>query len=387
MKNKCFINYSKIIHDKEHHNTALHEIEIANLARLRIMLGILFIIEIMFIAFNDIPYYFHLGTKVIWQDYRYFVLHLLLLATSIIGFVIAGKLINSDEGKWKRVYSYFTPIMLMIYLTLISLLSGLDQSYNRNISSIFIANLLICGGVFMMKFPKNLFTYIIPCFSYIGTFIYFGFENVVLYSNLINCLIFLFAVIIISTIMYNYQYDGIVRNIILDQTNYQLNYISSCDPLTGLLNRRYFMEQIEKLQVDNKEPAAVILLDVDYFKIVNDKFGHPVGDIVLKEVSSVLKKYIKEEDLAVRWGGEEFLLFLYNTPAEEAYTLAEMIRKAVEELNINVNGFMIQTTASFGVAYMDYVSDFMFSGAYKAADIALYIAKDQGRNCVVKAAV
>lgn len=387
MKNLWLINKSKIIPDKEQHNTAIYEIEIVNLARIRIMLGILFIIELMFIVFNDIPYYFHLGTEVIWRDHRYFILHLLLSATAVIGFVIARMLINTDEGKWKRVYSYFTPVILVTYLTLISLLSGLDQSYNKNISSIFISNLLICGGVFMMRFPKNLLTYVIPCFSYIGTFVYFGFEKVVLYSNFINCIIFLFAIIIISTIIYDYQYDGIVRNIILDQTNYQLNYISSYDSLTGLLNRRYFMEQIEKIQVGNKESAAVILLDVDYFKIVNDKFGHPVGDMVLKEVSFVLKKYIKEEDLAVRWGGEEFLLFLYNISPEEAYILAEKIRKAIERLTINVNGFMIQTTASFGVAYMEYVSDITFSNAYKAADKALYKAKDQGRNCVVEAEV
>lgn len=119
---------------------------------------------------------------------------------------------------------------------------------------------------------------------------------------------------------------------------------------------------------------------------MNDKYGHPVGDIVLKEVSSVLMKYIND-NLAVRWGGEEFLLFLYNTSMAEACVFAETTRKSIEELTIEVNEFKIQTTASFGVASIDYENNFLFSSAYKAADIALYMAKNQGRNRVVKATV
>lgn len=143
------------------------------------------------------------------------------------------------------------------------------------------------------------------------------------------------------------------------------------------------MGEIEKFQESEQEPAAIIIIDIDFFKIVNDRSGHPGGDIVLKEVSSILIKFIKEEDLAVRWGGEEFLLFLYRTSTKEADTIAENIRKAIEELTIRINDLDIHITASFGIASIDYTSNFEFSGAYKAADMALYRAKEEGRNRVV----
>jgi len=312
MKNINWLHKSRITIDQEHHSSVLHEIEIANLIRIRIMLVVLFIVEILFIILNDIPYLFQFSTRIIWQDSGYFVIHLLLLITSIAGFLIANKLIRLEEAKWKRSYRNFTSGILMIYLILISFLSNLDQSNIHNISSIYIANLLICGGIFMLRFTQSLITYITPTLCYMGTFLYLGYEGQVLYSNLINCSIFLFAVIIISTTLYNYQYESIAKNIILDQANNQLSFISNHDPLTGLLNRRCFMAELEKIQAENNEPAVVVLVDVDHFKIVNDTYGHPVGDIVLKEVSSVLMKYMKTEDLAVRWGGEEFLLFLYH---------------------------------------------------------------------------
>lgn len=387
MKIISFLHKSKLTLDKEHDKTALYEIELANLARIRIMLFALLIIEIIFIVLNDIPNYFNLSTKTIWEDSGYFVLHLLLFALSIIGLVTSNKLIKIDFMKWKRAYSFFIPAILIIYLVLISLLDGLDSFFIGKISSIFIANLILCGGIFMIKFPKNLFTYAIPCLCHIVVFFYLGHEGNVLYANLINCIVFLLAIMMISTTIFHYQYEGIAKNIILDQTNNQLNYISSHDPLTGLLNRRCFLETIEMTQEGKLEQAAVILVDIDYFKTVNDKYGHPVGDMILKEVSSVLMEHIKDEDLAARWGGEEFLLFIHNTSAEEAYSLAEIIRKDIEDMMIKVNDLHIQTTASFGVAPINYENNLIFSSAYKAADLALYSAKDQGRNCVVKAAV
>lgn len=381
MKNLSFTYKSQIIIDKEHHDIILHNIELANLARIKIMLIILFTIQIMFIIFNDLPYYSNPTSHVIWSDFGYFVVHLFLLSTSVIGFIIVNKLIKSDTGKWKHVYSYLTPAILVIYLILISLINALDMVHIKNISSVFNANLLICGGVFMINFPKNLCLYAVPFLSYIGTYIYLSFETDVLFANFINDSIFFLALIIISTLMYNYQYEIISKNIILDKTNNQLNYISNRDPLTGLLNRRAFMEHMEN---NKMESATIVLIDIDFFKDVNDTYGHPIGDLVLQKISLILIKCINEEGLSVRWGGEEFLLFLYNTSMEEAYIFMETTRKAIQELTIQVKEYKIQITASFGIATLNNESDISFYTAYKEADIALYQAKNQGRNCVVK---
>ncbi len=383
MKIYGMIKKSKIVLDEEHRKSVLYEIEIVNLVRVRIMLVILFIIELMFIVFNDIPYLFHLRGNIIWKSSGYFVVHVLLLVMSVIGFMLAGKLLQLAEERWNRLYRCFTPVILGIYLVLISFLNTLDQLYIDKISSLLIANLLLCAGIFVLNYPKNLMIYVPPSLVYIGSFLYFEYEEQILYSNLINYIIFFVAVIVISTTIYNHQFESIEKNIILDQANNQLNYISSHDPLTGLLNRRCFMGEIEKFGESEQEPAAVIIIDIDFFKIVNDRSGHPGGDIVLKEVSSILIKYIKEEDLAVRWGGEEFLLFLYRTSTNEADIIAENIRKAIEELTIRINDLDIHITASFGIAAIDYTSNFEFSSAYKAADMALYRAKEEGRNRVV----
>jgi diguanylate cyclase (GGDEF) domain len=387
MNFKSIIYKSKITLDKEQHDTILYEIELVNLTRAKILLAILFVVEIIFIFTNDIRYLINPTANIIWKDYGYFIVHLLLLSTCIIGLVIIKKFDKVDTGKRRTVfYNYFTPAILVIYLVLTSFLDGLDQLHIRNINSLFIANLLICGGAFIFNFPKNLFTYTIPFLGYIGVFSLVNSESNIIISHLINDLIFLFAVIVISTSMYNYQYEVIAENIILEKTNKLLNYVSNHDPLTGLINRRCFMDQLRSNREGEVNMASLVLVDIDFFKNINDFYGHPVGDMVLKMVSSVLMKYMKEGDFAARWGGEEFLLFLDNVSAEEAYTLTDTLRKDIEELMLEEKDFRFQVTASFGIATFVNESENSFYTAYKAADLALYQAKHQGRNRVVKEA-
>jgi diguanylate cyclase (GGDEF)-like protein len=190
----------------------------------------------------------------------------------------------------------------------------------------------------------------------------------------------------ISTIIYNNNYEKLAKTIILEEANFKLNYMSSHDALTRLLNRRSFIQKVnEKMKgvIKNEECAALVLIDIDYFKHINDEFGHPIGDLVLKEVSDILMKHIKTTDLATRWGGEEFVLFLYKTSIDEAYALADKIRLVIKERTILLDNFKIQITASFGIALIKDNTATSFETAYKTADKALYQAKNQGRNQVV----
>lgn len=126
--------------------------------------------------------------------------------------------------------------------------------------------------------------------------------------------------------------------------------MSNHDPLTGLLNRRSFGTQVaEKMRIitESKRQSALILVDIDHFKYVNDNFGHPIGDIVLKEVSHILMKHITANDLATRWGGEEFVIFLFETSIDEAYALADNIRLTVQNRIIIAEKFQIQITCKF----------------------------------------
>jgi diguanylate cyclase (GGDEF)-like protein len=158
------------------------------------------------------------------------------------------------------------------------------------------------------------------------------------------------------------------------------------DPMTGLNNRRYLEEYVETLLANVRRQQihlAIMMLDLDYFKMVNDNYGHDAGDAVLKALSQVLKQSVRASDMVIRYGGEEFLIVLQDAVEAAADQVAENIRHAVEKLRVNVGGAMLQKTISIGLA--DYPSDSgTFWQAVKFADVALYRAKQTGRNRVVR---
>lgn len=159
------------------------------------------------------------------------------------------------------------------------------------------------------------------------------------------------------------------------------------DPLTGLFNRRYMQETLhnELARADHAgQPLAVVMLDVDHFKRLNDTCGHTAGDLVLQAFAALLEEHSRERDLLYRYGGEEFLIILPNTGTREALSCANRWRVKCTELRIACNGGEISPTASAGVAV------FPFHGQdapalLAAADAALYRAKAAGRNRVMAA--
>lgn len=158
------------------------------------------------------------------------------------------------------------------------------------------------------------------------------------------------------------------------------------DPMTGLNNRRFLEEYVETLvaSVQRKRThAAILMLDLDYFKMVNDTYGHDAGDAVLKALSTVLKQSVRSSDLVIRYGGEEFLIILIDSQGDAAGQVAENIRAAVENLKVQVAGTVLQKTISIGISDFPTDSD-TFWQAVKFADVALYQAKEQGRNRVVR---
>ena len=158
------------------------------------------------------------------------------------------------------------------------------------------------------------------------------------------------------------------------------------DPMTGLNNRRFLEEYVETLvaSVHRKHShAAILMLDLDYFKMVNDTYGHDAGDAVLKALSNVLKQSVRASDLVIRYGGEEFLIILLDSQGDAAVQVAENIRVAVEGLKVQVAGIVLQKTISIGISDFPTDSD-TFWQAVKFADVALYQAKEKGRNRVIR---
>lgn len=369
---------------KEQEETITHDIEIINFKRMKLILIILLFIEILFIFLNDIPNLRNGGTNVTWNDKRYFVLHLLLLIIAFAGIKSIKILIKKDNGQMKKIYKFIVPGLTMAILVLISIINGLDQIKIGNTGSVFIANILICGSVLLIRFPMGLIIYSVPFCTFIAGLVIFQKDTALLVSNIINGSIFFAAVIIVSKVVYESHFIQMSRNILLEEVNRKLDYMSNHDPLTGLFNRRYFeiqaQEKMEMMSYDEK--AVLLIIDLDYFKNINDQFGHPIGDMVLKEISSILLENIKDTDLATRWGGEEFLILLFHTSIEEAYKLSDKIRAAIENKTIEIEKFKIHITASIGAAQLRGDFSESFEAAYESADQALYQAKKQGRNQV-----
>lgn len=158
------------------------------------------------------------------------------------------------------------------------------------------------------------------------------------------------------------------------------------DPLTGLHNRRFLEESVESLvaMVHRREQhLAVLMLDLDYFKMVNDTHGHDAGDALLRAVTKVLVQSVRSSDYVVRYGGEEFLILLQETTGEQAIAVAEKIREQVAELKVQIAGNTLQKTISVGIADFPGDSD-TFWQTVKFADVALYRAKETGRNRVIR---
>jgi two-component system cell cycle response regulator len=150
------------------------------------------------------------------------------------------------------------------------------------------------------------------------------------------------------------------------------------DPLTGLRNRRYVRRHLEG--VLRNAGAAVLLIDVDRFKSVNDSLGHAAGDVVLREVAERVRAHIRSADVVARYGGEEFLVVMAGTAAEEAAMVAERLRAAIAASPVMAEGQAVPVTASIGVASGE--SGTLSDDVIAAADTALYAAKKGGRNRV-----
>lgn len=161
------------------------------------------------------------------------------------------------------------------------------------------------------------------------------------------------------------------------------------DPLTGLLNRRSFNDELNKLNAllrterDKRNSTlkniGIIMLDVDYFKKINDQFGHSFGDEVLQKIANAIKETVRKSDLTCRWGGEEFIIVMPNISQRRLISLGEKIRTAVEKLQYDTP--KLHTSVSQGTAFTDkQVNLDLF---INKADEALYEAKKSGRNRVI----
>jgi len=171
----------------------------------------------------------------------------------------------------------------------------------------------------------------------------------------------------------------------LKHSNELLLDLSNTDHLTGLFNRRYMMEALDKevqRSIRKCGDLSLIMLDIDHFKEVNDRFGHLQGDIVLQRVALQLKKELRSYDCAARYGGEEFIAILPDSTLQQSIFVADRIRLSIQETTFDVQLAPLRLTASVGVARFSWEQNMTVDEFIKQADDALYRAKANGRNRV-----
>lgn len=186
---------------------------------------------------------------------------------------------------------------------------------------------------------------------------------------------------IISSMIYRSFISDFLKTKTIEEKNRELEDLSTRDRLTGLFNRRKLDSVVEEAHARSVRYGAeysVIILDIDHFKLINDNRGHHAGDLVLREIATVLADSVREVDTCGRWGGEEFLVICPETDLAHARALAERLRGLVEARPIGHNSGI---TASFGVATSREAGD--AENLIRIADDRLYLAKDRGRNRVI----
>ena len=165
----------------------------------------------------------------------------------------------------------------------------------------------------------------------------------------------------------------------------ELLRLVATDPLTGLSNRRNLLEAGQRefqLYLRHQRPLSVCLMDIDHFKRINDSYGHPIGDLVLIRLAEVCRSTLRTADLCGRFGGEEFVIILPDTPLETACNAAERLRSRLEKEIVDTPAGSIRFTVSIGVACAE-SNHSSIDDVIRMADVYMYAAKNSGRNRAV----
>ena len=176
--------------------------------------------------------------------------------------------------------------------------------------------------------------------------------------------------------------DQALSKLGMSRLNDELKVASRIDGLTGLFNRRYWQERFEqayKLARRREKPSTALMLDIDHFKKVNDTYGHQAGDSVIQSLAHLIKRCVRETDLAGRYGGEEFAVILTDSAVDNAVTVAERLRRLAEHSQVEHEGQIIKFNISVGLAEFSPLCDSPMEWLERA-DQALYQAKQTGRN-------
>lgn len=332
----------------------------------------------------------------VWLPISYLLLRLAMLGCWAVGIahvrrVLRGLPPGSEPAEHHRTLgaaSRANEVALgLIGVAGLSALAGvavLDQLRSGDVLTFTMA-MLIIAGVLLMRPPLNVVILGVPFVVFLTGLLALQDDTALLTANLANSGVMLATSLVISAVLYNAQFRQQADALLLERANLRLDRLSLHDQLTGLPNRRRFTlafeQEVERLRRGHGR-AFLVIADLDRFKAINDRGGHPAGDAVLCLTSAVLRDGVRATDVVSRWGGEEFLLLLVDADADTAVAVTERLRSDLEAAVTDHDGHAFTVTASFGITEVEAGEPDPLTGAYARADAAMYAAKQAGGNRV-----
>lgn len=337
--------------------------------------------------YNNTPGYFD-------TEYLLWLSKVILYALGVIILCIISGLYLIKKGLSSKAYSIISLITSAIILCFCGHQIGMIYAPTGLVLMVFITIGLILFDVYTIAIVTGVATSSI-LFSFYGAALGFlNFSPILKYTPVNAGTIDIFWVNSIVFFSAPYVFIGFyLASVYIKEWRIrerQVTKLSLIDPLTEVHNRRSILNILE-LEIERRmrfksdlESTACIMVDLDYFKNINDTYGHQAGDAVLSDVAKLLQKCIRKTDSVGRYGGEEFIILLPNTSLKLAYKIADRCCKRLRNHNTQVNGSLtLKVTASFGVSSNEKNPNTLPHELINIADKALYQAKDQGRNQVV----
>ncbi|MDR3592880.1 MAG: GGDEF domain-containing protein [Negativicutes bacterium] len=278
--------------------------------------------------------------------------------TLLVWFAAAISFVLYINATWATVAPVSSAFTVMILLTIYLIIPG--RMFFRLIPALYMT----IGSIFVcLRFGPTV-TPVVAYLLMVG----------LLMANLLG--------IIFSAKLYDYRRKIYLAQFEEARIREELHRLASTDELTGVFNRRKLLE-LAKQEFDlfkqNGQPLAVLMIDIDHFKSLNDQHGHPAGDKILTRFTAFIAQNIRQTDVWGRLGGEEFVLVLPNTAREQAEIISERFRQESSQLVTRIGDKLLDFTISVGVTAAS-ASDQTFLDILTRADIALYLAKKNGRN-------
>lgn len=344
------------------------------------ILGVLITSLIIFWVYKD---FVPLNLLITWALAQSLFLYLRYVNSNTLKKLLIEK--NEEKIRVHTKYILYLMFYSVLLWNIIALLSFIYAPSNYVIFTLLLASGLVTAAIISLSALINIYhMYFILLMFPQGFYLYNKDGSIYDGAFLLTFVVYIpFIFLLIKSVNKNLILE-IKNNEELEEKNNELYKVSITDMLTNVYNRRYFFEATDRLiELSKREDKSISLLmiDVDYFKKINDKYGHDAGDTILVNLASKIQSMTRNSDIFARMGGEEFSLFLYNTSIEEAKNIANNLCQVISSEEFTYEDTNIGITVSIGVAQLS-ENITTIDKLYKAADSKLYEAKNLGRNQV-----